>query len=207
MKRKNNFFSVIGNSQTYLNMLYLLLSFILGIFYFVILVTGISLGFGLIITLIGIPLLVGVIFLWKEFAYFERDQAIHILGMKLPLKKQKKIKGFWRRLWRGIKEPFTWKSLGYLFLKFPLGIFSFVLLVTLLSVSLSFIAIPFGYYLTNIQTLIASSCADSFCFAINNGFSSIILGVIGVFFLFISLHVFNWIAKISGLLTKGLLKR
>ncbi len=53
-----NIFGVYFRPQTYLNLLYLLLAFPLGLAYFVFLVTGLSLGFGLIITLAGIPILV-----------------------------------------------------------------------------------------------------------------------------------------------------
>ena len=42
-------FSVVVRPQTYLNIFYLLLSFPLGIAYFVFLVTGLSVGFGLLI--------------------------------------------------------------------------------------------------------------------------------------------------------------
>ena len=50
-------FGVVTNPQSYLNIVYLLLAFPLGTFYFVFLVTGLSLGAGLSITLLGIPLL------------------------------------------------------------------------------------------------------------------------------------------------------
>jgi hypothetical protein len=50
----------------------LLLSFPLGIFYFVFLVTGFSLGFGLLITLMGIPILVGMVAASYGLGEFER---------------------------------------------------------------------------------------------------------------------------------------
>jgi len=43
------FFGVVADPQSYLNIFYLLLAFPLGIAYFVFLVTGISVGTGLII--------------------------------------------------------------------------------------------------------------------------------------------------------------
>ena len=206
MKKSSGFFGVIAKRQTYLNMLYLLLSFILGIFYFVFLVTGISIGLGMVLALVGVPILVGMIFLWREFAKFEKYQTEKILGVKLSWKKSKKVKGFWNKLWSRICEPFTWKSLGYLFVKFPLGIFSFVILITFLSIALSFIAVPFVYYLTNLGSFFMGSCVNGFCF-VQNGFCSILWGLFGILFLFVSLHLFNWIAKFSGLLAKGLLGR
>jgi Putative sensor len=203
-KRKDNFFNVIAKKQTYLNMAYLLLTYILGIFYFTVLVTGISLGFGLVITLIGIPILVGMIFLWRAFAKFEIYQAKNILNINIQYKKSKRIENFWKKIEHTLKDSFTWKSLAYLFIKFPIGIFSFVVLVTLLSVSLSFIAVPFAYYLTDLKTIIFNSGIENFC-SINKGFLSIVLGIIGAFLFFVSLHAFNGIAKLSGILAKELL--
>jgi len=61
MKGDVVFFDVIVKPKTWRSVGYLLLAFPLGIFYFVFLVTGLSLGFGLFITLLGIPILVGVL--------------------------------------------------------------------------------------------------------------------------------------------------
>ena len=59
---------VLTNSQTYKNLAYLLLSFPLGVFYFVFLITGISLGVSLAIIWIGIPIFIGVLMLSRTFA-------------------------------------------------------------------------------------------------------------------------------------------
>ena len=55
--RRVSFLGVLIDPQSYVNILYLLLSFPLGIAYFVFLVTGISLGFGLLIIWVGVPIL------------------------------------------------------------------------------------------------------------------------------------------------------
>ena len=59
--RRAPFFGVVAEPQSYINILYLFLSFPLGIAYFVFLVTGISLGFGLAIIWVGVPILVLVL--------------------------------------------------------------------------------------------------------------------------------------------------
>ncbi len=50
-------FETVAERQTYYNIAYLMLSFPLGLFYFVYLVTMLSLGFGLAVTVVGLPLL------------------------------------------------------------------------------------------------------------------------------------------------------
>jgi len=200
------FFNVIGQKRTYLNMLYLLISLPLGIIYFTFLVSGISTGLGMIITLVGIPLLVLMSFLWYWIAIFERQYTSYFLGIDIkPVKnKVSKQKTLWKKIVMHWKQPITWKSLAYLFIKFPLGIVSFVALVTMISVSVSFIATPIAYYfLRNVE---------GFTFMVINGVSIIpqawqlvFIGIIGVFFLFLSMHILNGLAYVSGLLAKVLL--
>ncbi len=109
---------MIGEKRTYLNMLYLLISFPLGIIYFTFLVTGISTGLGLIVTLIGIPLLVLMSFLWYWIAIFERQHTSYLLGVDIkPVKnKASKQKTFLKQIVMHWKQPITWKSLAYLLL-------------------------------------------------------------------------------------------
>ena len=52
------FFGVVAQEETYLNLIYLLLAFPLGTVYFTFLVTGLSLGIGLLIVWIGVALIV-----------------------------------------------------------------------------------------------------------------------------------------------------
>jgi len=198
-----NFFSVIAKSQTYLNMLYLLLSYPLGIIYFVFLVTGISLGFGLVITLAGIPLLVLMTFLWYWVGIFEARMTFSILGISAKPEKSSgpKQKTFLQKISKHLSSPITWKSLAYLLIKFPLGIVSFVFLVTLLSVSVSLILFPLAYYLIPNVDLAVINGAQ----VITHVWQVIAISIIGIIFLFISLHILNGLAYVSGLLAKVLL--
>ena len=68
-------FGPATDAQTYLNLLYLLLSFPLGIAYFVFLITGLSLGAGLLVIFVGVPILIGVLFACQGLGAFERLMA------------------------------------------------------------------------------------------------------------------------------------
>ena len=200
-----NFFKVIIESRTYLNILYLLLSFPLGIFYFVFLVTALSLGLGLAITLFGIPILLATLLLWRIFAKFENNLIKILLKINIPFKPLKLPKSIWKKIQAYLTDSFTWRSLAYLFIKYPLGIFSFVVLVTLISISLSFIATPIVYYLTKIGIIHGTFCISNICFM--NYPLAFLTSIIGVFLVFISLHAFNGLAKLSGILGKYFLKK
>ncbi|MFC1810372.1 sensor domain-containing protein, partial [Patescibacteria group bacterium] len=117
-------------------------------------------------------------------------------------------KGFWNWIKAYLKDSFTWKSLGYLFIKFPLGIISFTVLVTLLSVSISLIGTPVIYYLSDIGIIQGTFCfgPNNICF-LNSYFAAIIIGIVGVFSLFVTMHALNGLAHISGLLAKSMLEK
>jgi hypothetical protein len=199
-----NFFKVIAQGQTYLNILYLLLSYPLGILYFVFLVTGISLGFGLIITIIGIPILFGILLLWRVFGDFERKLTEIMLNIDIPCKKKKQPKRFWKKIEKILSDSYTWKSLVYLFIKFPIGIISFVLLTVCITVPLSLISTPFIFHLFKLGIL--NGNLGPFAFMQTYWFA-ILIGIIGIFLLFVSLHIFNGLAKVFGLLAKYMLER
>lgn len=80
LERPSEFWRDLLEPRTYLNIGYLLVSFPLGIAYFVVLVTGLALGLGLSITLLGIPVLLGVVgFVWVA-SKLEREMALFVLG-------------------------------------------------------------------------------------------------------------------------------
>ena len=203
----SNFFNVIVESQTYLNMLYLLFSFPLGIFYFVILITGISLGIGLFITLLGAPVLLGTLLLWRVLAGGEQILARIMLGIDISFSSIEPTTGIWKKIKVYLKDSYTWKSLVYLLIKFPLGIVSFVVLVTFLSIAFGFIAAPILYYLTQLGLISGIFCIDAIkvCF-INSYLSASIWGIFGVILLFVFMHALNGLARISGMLTKSMLE-
>ena len=95
------FFDVIVKPQTWRNVGYLLLSFPLGIFYFVFLVTGLALGFGLSITLLGIPLLIGVLAAAYGLGEFERTTTNLLLDQATPPSRRLDVAG---GLWPKVKS-------------------------------------------------------------------------------------------------------
>src|SRR5579872_429724 len=74
-------FSLI--SKSFRNMLYLLLSFPLGLGYFVALVAGIALGIGTLIIWIGVPILIAIMIAWWYAAAFERHLATRLLRVSI----------------------------------------------------------------------------------------------------------------------------
>jgi len=138
--------------RTYTNLLYLVLAFPLGIAYFVFLAAGLTAGFGLTIVWIGIPLLALVFAGSWAFAAFERQMAIHLLGAEIspmtPLilpAPNGETRTAWQRAGDFFGNPSTWKGMGFLLLKFPLGLVSFVAVVTMLATSAALLLAPVAW--------------------------------------------------------------
>jgi len=198
------FFKVVLKPRTYLNLLYLLLSFPLGLFYFVVLVTGISLGLGLLITLVGIPLLMLMVLVWWGLAFIERHLAISLLRADIAPMHTRLYGNLWHKYKQIFKNPVTWKSLLFLFLKFPMGIFAFVVVITLISVSMSFIIAPLLYILV-LFGMPGNYYMVGNISLLDNPIIPIILGLFGIFLGFVSLHAFNGIAFVNEILAEALL--
>lgn len=193
------FFGVIAKPGTWRSVGYLLLAFPLGIFYFVFLVTGFSLGFGLVITLLGIPILVGVIAASYGLGDFERLISNQLLETSIPRTARiSDAEGFWGKLKELIVSSETWKRVFYLFLKFPFGIVGFVFVVVAFSLFGQILA-PLVYeqdwYNPNIGTV----------WEIDEVWEAIVVAVIGVILGFAFLHLINGTARIWGHIASALL--
>jgi len=140
---KPGFFGAIVDSQSYLNIIYLLLALPLGIFYFAFLVTGLSLGFGLFITLAGIPILLFVLAGSLILSRLERILAVKLLRVEIPAPQKRAVsQGLWSRSKALLSDGLVWKGTLYLLSKFPIGIATFTLAVTLLAVSIGLVFAP-----------------------------------------------------------------
>lgn len=143
----NAAWSLLTDSRTYLRIAYLVLAFPLATFYFVVLVTGLSLGLGLAVILVGLAILVLMVPAWRLFGMVERLLAIHMLGarvrpMSVPEPPAPNLVERGRRI---LADPVTWKSLAYLLVEFPFSIFSFTVTLTLLATAISLLLVPVVY--------------------------------------------------------------
>lgn len=192
-----NILGVVVRPQTYLNMAYLIASFPLGVLYFVVIVTGLSAGIGTVIVWIGFFLLLGTVFAIRAFADLERVQAERVLGVRIATYQKpptpEKLTGKVKAL---LTDRSTWSGLVFALLKFPIGIISFVAVVSLISVGGTMsIAIFFYEYewfgdwqWNSIPELLAISG-------------------LGVVILIASLHLINGLAWLQGKLAQLCLRR
>jgi len=144
------YFTIFAKPKMYSTLLYLFLAFPLGLAYFILLVVGFSLGFSLLIIWVGLIIL-ALLFpaIWLIIS-FERLQTTHLLGIEIPVSQPNNDENsaIWQKIKSFLTDPDTWKGVLFIILKFPIGIFSFVVLVTgialLFSMIFSPIIIPFS---------------------------------------------------------------
>ncbi len=195
------FFGVFLRGQTYLNALYLLIAFPLGLFYFVFLVVGISLGLPLVILWVGLLILLVVFGLWFAFVLFERQMAISFLREDIPPVSRQDLTGksLWQKFVAILGNPVTWKGLVYLLAKFPLGIIDFVILVTLVSISAALIGSPFYFPWWHPSVdLTWSGAAWTNVWVIDTLPEALLACLAGLIIALVSMHILNGLAWVQG---------
>jgi len=138
------FLHVLIEPRSYLNALYLLIAFPLALTYFGVLFLGGVIGAVLAPVLVGLLILLATLVAAWGFALIERELAIWLLGANiapLSLPDPEVISPF-RMLARHLRRPSTWRSLAYLLVKLPFGIFATTVSVALLGPPLIGILLP-----------------------------------------------------------------
>ena len=134
--------------RTYGRIGYLLVAGLLGVTEFVFLVTALSIGVGLAITLIGIPILIVSVYAWGGLAEGERRIIAALTGTVIPNPYRPVPEGAsrWSRLRARLADPATWKDLTFLLLQFPFGLVAFIVTVVVLSVGIHGVALPLWFW-------------------------------------------------------------
>ncbi len=136
---------------TYARALHLLAMFPLGTAYFVFLVTTLAVGLSLSWTIIGPPMLLLTLYLTRWVGDAEAWTVRHLHRMELRRPPTTIERGSYRsQVWARIIDPTTWTGLVYLFVQFPLGIATFVVLVVWSTVTAVFVAAPVFVSPTNV---------------------------------------------------------
>ena len=181
------FLHVLVEPRSYLTALYLLTAFPLAFTYFCVLVGGAVAGAFTAGVVIGLLLLLVVLVAAWGFALIERELAIHLLGVNVPplALPETELLSPWQMLVRHLRQSTTWRSLAYLVVKLPFGIFATTVAIALTGPPIVGILYPVFHLLGRGPTV------DSIGLLI-------LPGVPAVIGLAIALHVLNWIGRFWG---------
>ncbi|OAG67554.1 sensor domain-containing protein [Xanthomonas floridensis] len=195
------FFGVAADPRTYGALFYMLLSLVTGVFYFTWVVTGTSLSLGLLILIIGVPLLVLFFGSVRVLSLVEGRVVEALLGVRMPRRPQHPgAQGGWlQRIGAMFTDARTWSTMLYFLLMLPLGIVYFTVFITLLSLSLGLAASPF-IALFDTTAVLTWDGVD-----ITGSWLTLPLFGMGVLLMFVTLHLARAFGKLHGMFAKHLL--
>jgi two-component system phosphate regulon sensor histidine kinase PhoR len=181
------FFHVLWEPRSYLIALYLLTSFPLGLTYFLVLVAGGIVGAVLAVLLVGLLVLLACAVAAWGFALFERELAIWLLGVRIaPLSlPSTELLSPWQMLVRHLQQPTTWRSLAFLLVKLPFGMFVSFLTAAIIGPCVAGIMIPIGEFVSSGPR---PSVIENFLFP----------GIPAVLGLTVGFHIFNALGRAWG---------
>ena len=139
-----DFFGVYADARAWGALLYMLIAFVTGVFYFSWAVTGLATSISLALFIFGLPFVLLFFLSVRGLALLEGRIVEGLLGVRMPrrpLFSRQNLKWL-ERIKELALDKHTWFSILYMLVQFVLGTIYFVLFVTVLSFSLSFIAIP-----------------------------------------------------------------
>jgi signal transduction histidine kinase len=116
--------------------LYLFVGFPLAIVSFVVLVTGLSVSFGLLITLIGVPLLIGTLIAARGLANVERLRLPLVLGRPVAPARYRDVPDGLKGWLRMLLDGQLWLDTLHGIVVYPVAVFTFVVSITWWAVAL-----------------------------------------------------------------------
>jgi hypothetical protein len=198
----HRFLGVVARQQSYRNIAYLLLGFVLGTLWFSVLVTALSVSVSmLVVALLGIPMLWATWYVIRAFANVERKVAGVLLEQRITTAPMASGHGgnVWVRLKAMSRERDRWRELAFLLLRFPAGVATFTATVTLLAAPLIVAYAPVhARYVDEVEPFgdwFWSTELEDFASSSPWSWLLVPLGVVALFGAF---HALNAVAKACG---------
>ncbi|HLS83974.1 MAG TPA: sensor domain-containing protein [Arenimonas sp.] len=198
------FFGVATDPHAWAGLFYMLLSLATGIIYFTAVVTGFSLSAGMMVLIIGIPVVILFVGIVRILSLVEGRIVEVMLGERMPRRPLYQGRGqpWLKRIGAMFTDPRTWSTMLYMVLMLPLGILYFTLAVIGMSTSLSLVLgsvlatlsfMGLGEFQGDINMLVPPWLGVPLC---------LLAGVLGFF---LTLHIARLVARAHGALAKHLL--
>ncbi|WSA12708.1 sensor domain-containing protein [Micromonospora sp. NBC_01813] len=92
---------------------------------FIVVVVGFSVGVGMVVTVIGLPILTGTLYAARAFAHLERRRMASVLrtaAVRASYRAAGPQAGTWRRLLTPLVDPQSWLDLAYGILRLPVAL-------------------------------------------------------------------------------------
>ncbi|MGV9250517.1 sensor histidine kinase [Streptomyces sp. NPDC003697] len=127
---------------------YVLLSLPVGIALFTYAVTTVSLGAGLLVTFLGVPVLAAALTGCRGLGALERARARGLLGLRVAEPQPLRPRKPGPMAWTGavLKSGTSWRALLYALVQFPWAVFSFTVAVTVWTLGWGLLTYPLWFW-------------------------------------------------------------
>jgi hypothetical protein len=197
------FFGVITEGRTWSSFLYLILSALTSIFFFMWALLGGTFSLFSLVLVIGIPITGLFLLSLRGIALMEGRIVEALLGIRMPRKPIFIDKGLnWRQKYKALAtESTTWKAFVYVILHFPLAWLHFLILFVMFGFSIKSALYPIWYWGLG-RALITFS--QPFY---PPAWSYPLVVLAGILLFFVTLHLTGFMGKIHGRFAKSMLVR
>lgn len=198
------FFGVIIEPRAYASVFYLLFSFITGICYFTLAWTGLSLSLGMIVLIIGLPVVALFLLVVQGIALVEGRIVEALLGVRMPRRPlfARKDLNLWGRFKVLFTDKLSWTTMLYMVVQMPLGVFYFTVIVTLFSLGLAWMATPIVQYGFDLPIV---TIEDYYWYA--PGWLVPLVIIAGFMLILLTMHLAKVVGRVHGRYAKALLVR
>ncbi|MEU9479110.1 sensor domain-containing protein [Streptomyces sp. NPDC048191] len=189
---------------------YVLLSLPVSVVLFTWTVTMVSLGAGLLVTFLGIPVLAAALAGCRGFGALERARARGLLRLDVA-----EPEPLWTRKpgalgWMGavLKSGTSWRNMLYALLQFPWAVFSFSVVVTLWSLGWTLLTYPLWFWVFPMyggQSGLQLYGDEHHSVYLDNPFEITVTALVGLLFTLATPWIVRALTTVDGLLVRGLL--
>jgi len=189
---------------------YVLLSLPIAIVLFCWAVTMVSLGAGLLITFLGVPVLAAALAGCRGFGVLERTRARALLGLEVadpePLRTARP--GVFAWMGAVLKSGVSWRHLLYALMQFPWAVFSFVVAVNFWTIGWALLTYPLWFWVFPMYAgqggLQLYGDAHHSVY-LDNPFEITVTALVGLVFTLATPWIVRGLTTVDGLLVRGLL--
>ncbi|MFF5708844.1 sensor histidine kinase [Streptomyces sp. 62] len=189
---------------------YVLIGLPLSVFWFAVSVSFVSLGAGLLITFLGVPVLAGTLAMCRGFGAVERARARGLLGLDVAAPEPVRGKTGGAFSWMGamLKSGASWRHLLYALLHMPWAVFSFSVTVALWSWGWCLFTYPLWQWV--FPTWVGQDGIQLYgdrthAFYLDAPFELAVTSLIGFVFVLVGPWVLRGLVSVDRLLVSGLL--
>ncbi|MGY6024908.1 sensor histidine kinase [Streptomyces spinosirectus] len=189
---------------------YVLLSLPIGIALFVYAVTMVSLGAGLLVTFLGVPVLAAGLAGCRGIAALERTRARALLGLEVADPDPLRMKKSGVMAWMGavLKSGTSWRTLLYALLQFPWSVFSFVVAVNFWVYGWALLTYPLWFWLFPVyggQDGLQLYGDSTHSIYLDNPFEITVTALVGLIFTLATPWIVRALTTVDRLMVHGLL--